>query len=180
MRESAAIQITDSYLKIHMYNPKRIDASKFQPGKKSPDFEEENKRTNVSSGDILLTCVGSIGRCLVVPPDVPKFTLQRSVAVLKPKDELDSKFLAYCLKSPSIQEKVSQKSRGAAQQGIYLKDIKNLDIPLPLLETQKKIVARLDKLTEKVREMQKLQAETAAEMKNLKQSILAKAFKGEL
>lgn len=144
------------------------------------DFEEENKRTNISPGDILFTCVGSIGRCLVVPPNAPKFTLQRSVAVIKPKDELNSKYLAYCLKSPSIQERVFQKSRGAAQQGIYLKDIKNLEIQLPTLKIQKQIVARLDKLTEKVRELQKLQSETAADLTNLKQSILAKAFKGEL
>lgn len=120
------------------------------------DFEFENKRTDVSSGDVLFTCVGSIGRCVVVPEGAPKFVLQRSVAVIKPNQQLNSKYLAYCLKSPLIQERVLDKARGAAQQGIYLKDIKNLEIPLPPIEIQKKIVKKIEELFEKIDGAQKM------------------------
>src|SRR6476620_5039831 len=47
------------------------------------EFETENKRTNINSGDVLLTIVATIGRTAVVPKNAPRFTLQRSVAVLK-------------------------------------------------------------------------------------------------
>jgi type I restriction enzyme S subunit len=49
-------------------------------------------------------------------------------------------------------------------------------IPLPPLSEQKKIVADLDALSQKSRELQKLQRETAADFFALRQSVLAQAF----
>src|SRR5690606_34412556 len=46
------------------------------------DFQVEDARTRAQPGDVLLTIVGSVGRSAVVPPDAPKFALQRSVAVI--------------------------------------------------------------------------------------------------
>lgn len=51
------------------------------------DFDIENKRTQVSAGDILLTIVGTVGRAAVVPSTNDKLCLQRSVAVIKPNKE---------------------------------------------------------------------------------------------
>lgn len=60
--------------KIDVSNPRFISIE---------DFEKENKRTNVQTNDILLTIVGTIGRCALIPTNFEKFTLQRSVAVIK-------------------------------------------------------------------------------------------------
>ena len=145
---------------------------------KAEDFMRENKRTDVSSGDVLLTIVGTIGRTAVVSIE-EKFTLQRSVAVLKPKkDLLDSYFLMYSLqKNLDI---LVDKAKGAAQKGIYLKSIKNLEIvnvPLPL---QQKIVKYLDEVSRKIETVKTIQKEKMDNLKDLKASILDKAFKGEL
>jgi type I restriction enzyme, S subunit len=45
------------------------------------DFEIENNRTKISSGDVLLTIVGAIGRSAVVTESIAPFTLQRSIMV---------------------------------------------------------------------------------------------------
>ena len=64
------------------------------------NYETENKRTQISAGDILLTIVGTVGRAAVVSKTEKKICLQRSVAVIKPKQELiDSRFLMYQLQS---------------------------------------------------------------------------------
>ena len=106
-------------------------------------FWDENKRTDVTAGDVLLTIVGTIGRCAVVSESDRKFTLQRSVAVLKPlADHIDSRFLMYALQS--MLERLVDGSQGAAQKGIYLKALRVLPIPIPPLEEQKRIVAVLD------------------------------------
>ncbi|MBA2864713.1 N-6 DNA methylase [Methanococcus maripaludis] len=108
------------------------------------DFENENKRTDIKKGDVLLTIVGTIGRTLVVTDNHPKFTLQRSVSVLKPLNMLNSKYLSLILRTDPIQEYLNNNARGVAQKGIYLKTLKELKIPLPDPDEQQKIVEKIE------------------------------------
>ena len=107
------------------------------------DFELENKRTQVKKNDVLLTIVGTIGRVAVVPDNHYKFTLQRSVAVLKVDENvLDSRFLMFSLQN--ILKFLTAEARGVAQKGIYLNQLKEIQIPLPPLKEQQRIVSILD------------------------------------
>ena len=110
------------------------------------DFEKENKRTNVSSGDVLLTIVGTIGRSYVVKENDPKLTLQRSVAILHPSKKINSYFLHYYLLE--INSVLNRLANGAAQKGIYLNQLSDIEIPLPPLPVQEEIVRILDTFTE--------------------------------
>lgn len=108
------------------------------------DFDIENRRTDVNENDILLTIVGTVGRAAVVSSEAPKFTLQRSVAVLKPNQEfIHPRFLMYSLQN--ILDVLLSGARGVAQKGIYLKTIRETSINIPPLEEQKRIAAILDK-----------------------------------
>jgi type I restriction enzyme S subunit len=108
------------------------------------DFAIENKRTQVSEGDVLLTIVGTIGRTAVVR-DYPPLTLQRSVCVLKPNEKfLISEFLKYSLDAPQTQAYMTANGNGVAQKGIYLNQVGQIMIALPPLSEQKQIVARLE------------------------------------
>ncbi|VVB79052.1 N-6 DNA Methylase [uncultured archaeon] len=112
---------------------------------KEEDFNSENKRTDIHPGDVLLTIVGTIGRSAVVLPNMPKFTLQRSVAVLKPKKQIiNSYFLNVLLQSDIIQSCLESSSSGVAQKGVYLGQLSIIKIPLPPIEVQKQIVERLE------------------------------------
>ena len=94
------------------------------------DFEKENKRTDIQEGDVLLTIVGTIGRTHVVKND-EKYVFQRSVGVLKPKQNmLNGVFLASFLKTPEAIEQLESGGHGTSQKGIYLADLKKLRIPL--------------------------------------------------
>lgn len=136
------------------------------------EFDLENKRTNVKKGDILLTIVGTIGRCCVFLEDEP-VVFQRSVAVLKPNVSLVySRFLMYGI----IALNIEKLGRGAAQKGVYLKQLSNISIPLPPLSVQKEIVARLDKLSENVKRLEANYKQIIANCDELKKSILKKTF----
>lgn len=111
------------------------------------DFETENKRTNISVNDLLVTIVGTIGRVAIVPDNLRNICAQRSVAVLKPKSDIvNSRFLMYYLQH--MRPQLEREARGVAQKGIYLKQLSNLMVVLPPLDKQKKIVSVMDKVSD--------------------------------
>jgi len=64
--------------------------------------------------------------------------------------------------------------------GINRNQIYSIKILLPSFTEQKKIVARLDKLSEKIRQLQEYQKKTESDLVALEQAILHKAFSGKL
>jgi type I restriction enzyme S subunit len=116
------------------------------------DFQKENKRTQIKSGDVLLTIVGSIGRTAIVPNFFGNLTLQRSVAVLHPNfTRVTPTYLEESLFF--IRHIIESESNGVAQKGIYLNQIRNLKIKYPPLLLQLKfesIVKKIEKLKIKV------------------------------
>ena len=135
------------------------------------DFDIENKRTYISDGDVLLTIVGTVGRtCCVQNPFIP-FTLQRSVAVLKPKKEiLISRFLMYALYS--LSDLWENEAKGAAQKGVYLKQLATVSIPTPPISEQERIVERLDAAFAQIDELKSNAERQLAEARALFQSAL--------
>ena len=137
---------TSSYLMISSQNvyDDKLDLSDVRYLSKE-DFEIENKRTNISKGDVLLTIVGTVGRSCVIPQGIGSIALQRSVAVMAPKNNIFSRFLMYCLRGKRAS--LQSESHGIAQKGIYLRQLNNIVIPVPPIEEQKSICAELDALS---------------------------------
>ena len=132
------------------------------------DFLKEDKRTSVRDGDILLTIVGTIGRCAVFTGG-KNVTLQRSVAVIRTKDG-NSRFLMYCFIGKNLL--LNECAHGIAQKGLYLKQLYQIEVPVPPREEQERIVEELDCLSgiiEKKREQLK-------ELDALAQSIFYTMF----
>ena len=109
-----------------------------------------NKKLNIEPGDLLVTIVGTLGRSAVVKTN-EKFSLQRSVSVIKPDpSHVNSDYLNYVIQSPLIQNSFTRNSSGTAQQGVYLGMLKKFAIPLPSLNEQHRIVAKLETVISEV------------------------------
>ncbi|MFT8313406.1 MAG: restriction endonuclease subunit S [Clostridium sp.] len=114
------------------------------------EISEKDFNLIVSNGypqrnDVLLCCVGTIGRCCVYEYNEP-VAFQRSVTFLRPLSTTNPKYLAYCLKSEStlIQEQLL--TNKSAQDGLYMGAVKELIIPFTEnIDEQVKIVEFLDK-----------------------------------
>lgn len=142
------------------------------------EFFRIQQRCNPSEGDVLISCSGTIGKIALVDKS-DAYVMVRSVAMVRPNPQiLDSQYLAHALRSRLLQEQMIEKSKASAQANLFLGKIKSLQIPLPPLPEQYRIVAYLDDLQSKVDALKRLQAETAAELDALLPSILDKAFKG--
>ncbi len=146
----------------------------------APDaFAAEDRRTNVRPGDVLITIVGTIGRSAVVPEGMESFTLQRSVAVLRPIG-FAPKVLMYRIQSPQTQMQLERLSRGTAQKGVYLKSLAQLSLLIPPSREGDRIVAEIEKqftrLEAGVASLKHLQAN----LKRYRAAVLKAAVGGRL
>lgn len=112
------------------------------------DFERENSRTDIKEGDVLVTIVGTIGRSHVVRKN-EKYVFQRSVAVIKPTvEKINGTFLSYFLQTDKAKRQLDRSGHGTSQKGIYLSDLKQLNIPDVPINVQNKFadfVKQIDK-----------------------------------
>ncbi len=138
------------------------------------DFRKENQRTSASKGDVLLTIVGTIGRTCVLKGTEGNITFQRSVAVLKPSSNILSRFLMFFLLSQN--SVLNTTAQGAAQKGIYLKQLGILGIFYPPLSDQQSIVDTLDSLKSKVDRLKANFEKISKECDALKQALLKEVF----
>lgn len=143
----------------------------------------------LQDGDIIVTkSSGSahlVGEAAVFyhPPKGPKFFLFSNFTLrLRPaKGVISPEFLHYYLMSPLAREVFEEMHRTTSGlRNLKTKAYLNQSIPLPPLPEQRRIVAYLDKIQQKVQSLQALQETTEEEIKKLKESILHKAFRGEL
>jgi type I restriction enzyme, S subunit len=113
----------------------------------SSELEEFQKRVQLLKGDVLMTCVGTIGRVAVWANERP-VVFFRSVAIIRPKKNLNPKYLEYVIRSPNFQLELRRRTKRSSQGGIYLKDIKAMPIGLPPVAEQGRIAKLLDEADE--------------------------------
>ncbi len=105
-------------------------------------------------------------------------TNQACCAILPAPSIFESRFIQYWLRS--LYTEMREKSRDGAQPNWNGQMIKNIEIAIPPLPEQRRIVAYLDELQAKVDALRRLQAETGAELDALLPAVLDRAFKGDL
>ncbi len=106
-------------------------------------FIEENKRTQLEIGDVLLTIVATLGRSCVYREDY-NVCFQRSVCVISTM--ISSDYLKRFLDSGYIQKLMVDNATGAAQPGFYLNKVERICVPLPPYAEQKRISKRIEEL----------------------------------
>ena len=142
-------------------------------------FEQEDRRTRIRPGSVLLTIVGTVGRSAVVPPNAPRFTVQRSVAVIEPAG-VEPHFCSLFLRSPEAHDWFEENARGSAQKGVYLRTLARLRLPIPPLAEQKRIVAKVEALLARVNAVTARLQTARTILKRFRQSVLAAACSGRL
>lgn len=144
------------------------------------DMDKINQRSRVEKGDILYAMIGTIGNPIYCDFDsLGKFAV-KNVAIFKPFDKKISKFLKYYLESENYKKLIETKVKGTTQKFIPLNVLRNILLPLPPLEEQKRIVEKLDSLFEKIQKIKEIIEEVKEKTTSRREAILSKAFSGEL
>jgi len=135
-----------------------------------------HKTRLVKSGDFILTNSMSFGRPYIMRTEG---AIHDGWLVLRPQEGLLEEYMYHFLSSDEIYYQFSQLAGGAVVQNLNSELVRSVKILMPPLPEQKKIVARLDSISEKVRHLQEHQKATSDDFLALEQSALSKAFSGE-
>jgi len=147
------------------------------------DYLGYTRHTKPEKGDVLMTRVGAmIGEAAMIDRDLD-FAFYVSLCLIKPMDgSIYAPYLVHWLNSPFGVAAAKEKTlgKGHSQGNLNLKLIRDFKLPLPPIDEQVRIAARLDDAQTRVEEVRGLQLQTANELDALMPSILDKAFRGEL
>lgn len=138
------------------------------------DYAEIISNGFPQNGDILVCCVGTLGRCCIFNSSKP-IAFQRSVTFLRVGRMLSNKVLLYILRNNYIQTQFTLFAKTSAQSGVYLGDLKNFYITLPPLSEQHAIATYLDKKCCEIDKVISVQQKRIALLQELKQSVITHA-----
>ena len=130
-------------------------------------------------GDILYTVTGSFGIPVMVDGDA-LFCFQRHIGLVRPKNSVNSKWMYYLLLSPQIKNQALEKATGTAQKTVSLKALRGFQAPDISLKEQSEVITKLDEVSAETCRLEDIYQQKLMVLKELKQSLLKKAFSGEL
>ena len=123
-------------IKDIQHNKVVFDNALFVPQQYYDRLPQNRKAVN---GDTLYTVVGSYGIPAFVNHYIP-FCFERNIALLHPNSRIVPQYLYYAVKNPAFYEYANNIANGSAQKLIPLSKLASMEIVVPPLEVQKKIV----------------------------------------
>ena len=102
-------------------------------------YENLDQKRRAQKDDILYSVVGTFGIPVFIKEYKP-FVFQWHIAILRPnKNNIDAKFLYYMMLSKNFYMKADSVAIGAAQRTITLNSLRNIEVDVPKIETQRRI-----------------------------------------
>ena len=122
-------------------------------------------------GTLCITIAANIGKTAILTFDA---CFPDSIVGFKPNGRVKTEFIQRWF--TFVQKKLEDSAPMVAQKNISLEILRKLDVPVPPLDLQQNFVT----LVEKVESLRAKQWESEKELENLFQSLMQRAFKGEL
>jgi type I restriction enzyme, S subunit len=147
----------------------------------SREIAERYQRAMLQADDVILSIVGTIGKVATVPPQLNGSNITQSSCRLRPNPEVIARdTLAWFLRSPLALKQFSDLSLGTAVPRLNLEDVRKIEMPLPPPAEQRRIVAKIGRLSAKSGRARASLDHIPRLVGKYRQAILDAAFRGEL
>lgn len=147
----------------------------------SQERYDESPEIMLQPDDVLICKDGAgIGKMGIIKELSGPATINSSMLLIRALDGVKAKYLYRALCSQSFQRIIKEKIDGATTPHLYQRDIRQFMIPVPPLAEQNKIIKRLDAIHAETLRLETIYKQKLKELTELKQSLLEKAFSGEL
>ena len=143
-------------------------------------YEERKEKTGFFKNDIIFARKGRLGLARFAPTNM-EFVFSHTVFIVRASEKVKSDYLLWYLRDEQslewlVKEMNSNTGVPTLGKGVFEK----LPINLPCGEEQSEIVSRIERLFSRANKIEKQYLDAKARLDRLTQSILAKAFRGEL
>lgn len=145
----------------------------------STEFHREIYKSRLEPGDLAIVRSGAPGTTCVIPKSLGVANCS-DLVIARPSRDLNPAFGCIFMNSEVAQKNVSENQVGVAQQHFNVGSMKKMPIYLPPVEEQTEIVRRVEQLFAYAERIEQRVSNALGRVNNLTQSILAKAFRGEL
>ncbi|WP_337910473.1 restriction endonuclease subunit S [Vibrio cholerae] len=143
------------------------------------DYDEWMTRGIPLVGDVLLTTEAPLGNSAQI--DIQeKFALAQRAICFQFHERSISRFVYYFLRSPLFKEELGLNATGSTVKGIKAATLKKLEVNIPPLAEQTRIVEKLDEVLAQVDTIKARLDGIPAILKRFRQSVLAAAVSGKL
>lgn len=146
----------------------------------NPQIAKMYRRSILQNGDLLLSIRGTAGRVCRVPTELDGGNITQDTARLSIHPEICTDYVEIYLRCPSAQKRLERAMKGVAVRGVNIGDVRVLQVALPPEEEQAEIAQRVNQLFKIAQIIEDHLTKASANAERITQSILAKAFRGEL
>lgn len=146
-----------------------------------PD-KAEGLRTRIQQGDLLITITGAnVTKAALVKHGLGTAYVSQHVALCRPTGEILQDYLYWFVVAEAAGRKqLTEMAYGAGKPGLNLENIRSVQVPLPSLSEQKEIVELIESKLSEADQLDQTLAIALQQAEVLRQSILKKAFCGQL
>jgi type I restriction enzyme S subunit len=115
------------------------------------EIQKSIARYTVDAGDLVISIVGTLGLCAIIPKELDKANLTENCAKIHIKeDDVEKLFLYYQLISTETQDTIVGFDVGSTQPKLPLYNVQNIKLLLPPLPEQRAIAGVLSSLDDKI------------------------------
>ena len=168
---------------IPLVNPTNIVAGRIIPSPDttiSPAKKRQLRRYALQEGDVVIGRRGEMGRCAVVTKKEDGWVCGTGSLFIRPHAKLLPCFLHIFFSSPAAIAYLEESNVGSTMANLNQGIFHQMEVPLPDVEEQQEIVHRVEALYRIADQIEARYKKAKAVVDKLTQSILAKAFRGEL
>lgn len=168
---------------IPLVNPAHITETGIEPDLRKTVSKETAARLEsyiMRQGDIVIGRRGEMGRCALITDTEDGWLCGTGSFFIKPSDQCDPRYLVRFLRSQGCRKRLEKLAGGAVMPNLSNSALTNMPIELPPISQQKAILDKVDTLAKETRSMADLCNRKRISLDELRQSVLRRAFMGEL
>tara|TARA_B110001469_G_scaffold127416_1_gene148201 strand:+ start:969 stop:2303 length:1335 start_codon:yes stop_codon:yes gene_type:complete len=138
--------------------------------------EKSLKRSILTTGDVLFSIAGTIGRVTIVPSELNDSNINQAIAFIRPDGSINSMFILEHLRGSYVQDRIHSRVVQAVQANISLTEIGDIPVPIPSAKIHDAWLTNTTEIYQKIATLKLLNRS----LTKLRDTLLPKLISGEL